>query len=473
MRAQTQSKHRHSIMHLVCVVACFCLFVFIIQSSIFTGSGKLYVSNKLEVEILSQFQGEVQQCVAKRGLGLTAHIIDHCKLILKYPEGTNSTWYNEQFKKKEPLEYNYDVCEAILLWEQYRNVTTVLTREYLDVRPDGWFDYAAKRIAQLGTKKCYNQTLCDELVSPILPAKPPFHPRQFERCAVVGNSGDLLLTEFGEEIDSHDAVMRDNEAPVNEKYAKYVGMKRTFRLGVRGTARNMIKILEGAPEEVFIIKSMTHRDFNEMIKSIANPVYLFQGIVLRRGAKGTGMKSIELALSICDIVDIYGFTVDPGYKEWTRYFSEPRKGHNPLQGRAYYQLLECLGVIRIHSPMRAQRKEDWSNIPSRESIKRAHAAAVPLKPGESGRGGDVGQFRNCKFWGEKGTDYNGPISGSSDMGETRKNSNYSKWELMPFERLRKEAQEYYKQMEGVSLYKMDGNKLDDLVCIRHALKSAE
>ncbi|KAJ8436081.1 hypothetical protein Cgig2_000983 [Carnegiea gigantea] len=125
-------------------------------------------------------------------------------------------------------------------------------------------------------------------------------------------------------------------------------------------------------------------------------------------------------------------------------------------------------VIRIHSPMRAQRKEDWSNIPSRESIKRAHAAAVRLKQGESGRGGDVGQFRNCKFWGEKGADYNGPISGSLDMGETRKNSNYSKWELMPFERLRKEAQEYYKQMEGVSLYKMDGNKLDDLVCIRHA-----
>lgn len=38
--------------------------------------------------------------------------------------------------------------------------------------------------------------------------------------------------------------------------------------------------------------------------------------MLRRGAKGTGMKSIELALSMCDIVDIYGFTVDPGYTEW-------------------------------------------------------------------------------------------------------------------------------------------------------------
>jgi hypothetical protein len=26
--------------------------------------------------------------------------------------------YNQQFKKFEPLEYTYDVCEAILLWEQ-------------------------------------------------------------------------------------------------------------------------------------------------------------------------------------------------------------------------------------------------------------------------------------------------------------------------------------------------------------------
>lgn len=67
-----------------------------------------------------------------------------------------------------------------------------------------------------GADKCYNRTLCEEHLNVILPAKPPFHPRQFHKCAVVGNSGDLLKTEFGEEIDSHDAVFRDNEAPVNE-----------------------------------------------------------------------------------------------------------------------------------------------------------------------------------------------------------------------------------------------------------------
>ncbi|MED6105935.1 purple acid phosphatase [Stylosanthes scabra] len=100
------------------------------------------------------------------------------------------------------------------------------------------------------------------------------------------------------------------------------------------------------------------------------------------------MKSIELALSMCDIVDIYGFTVDPGYTEWRRYFSAPRKGHNPLQGRAYYQLLECLGLIRIHSPMRSTRKQDWSDVPSTEMISQAHAAAKQLKRSQSNQGGD-------------------------------------------------------------------------------------
>ena len=33
-------------------------------------------------------------------------------------------------------------------------------------------------------------------------------------------------------------------------------------------------------------------------------------------AKGTGLKALEFALSVCDTVDMYGFTVDPGYKEW-------------------------------------------------------------------------------------------------------------------------------------------------------------
>ncbi|XP_073049718.1 sialyltransferase-like protein 1 isoform X1 [Primulina eburnea] len=470
MKALRKSTSRRPrVLHLFCAsAALFSLLAFGTYSFFFSAGN--HPLNSVAIKTLFDFQSTVQQCVANRGHGLTAHIIDHCNLVLKFPEGTNSTWYNEQFKIFEPLEYKYDVCEAILLWEQYRNMTTVLTREYLDARPDGWLDYAPKRIAQLGADKCYNKTLCEEHLNVLLPATPPFHPRQFKTCAVVGNSGDLLKTEFGQEIDSHDAVIRDNEAPVNEKYAKFVGLKRDFRLVVRGAARNMITILKGSEDEVLIIKSLTHRDFNTMIKTLPNPVYLFQGIVLRRGAKGTGMKSIELALSMCDIVDIYGFTVDPGYTEWTRYFSTPRKGHNPLQGRAYYQLLECLGIIRIHSPMRAERKKDWSDIPSRETIRRAHSAAVCLdrKNQDCQDGGSMGQFRNCKVWGDAGAYGRGPVSGSADMSDTRRNSNYSKWETMQLTELRKASQDQLIQMGNVSLYKMDGNKLDDLVCVKHS-----
>lgn len=36
---------------------------------------------------------------------------------------------------------------------------TVLIREYLDVGPDGWLDYATKRIGQLDADKCDSEDL--------------------------------------------------------------------------------------------------------------------------------------------------------------------------------------------------------------------------------------------------------------------------------------------------------------------------
>lgn len=113
--------------------------------------------------------------------------------------------------------------------------------------------------------------------------------------------------------------------------------------------------------------------------------------------------------------------------------------------------------------------QDWSDIPSRETISRAHSAAVRLKKGEDEQNNEEsGQFRNCKVWGNAGPYGSGPVSGSPDMGDLRKNSNYNKWEVMPFQKLSKSARDHYTQMEGVAMYKMDGNKLDDLVCVRHS-----
>lgn len=53
-----------------------------------------------------------------------------------------------------------------------------------------------------------------EKLSLVLPDRPPYIPRQFGRCAVIGNSGDLLKTKFGKEIDGYDVIIRENGAPI-------------------------------------------------------------------------------------------------------------------------------------------------------------------------------------------------------------------------------------------------------------------
>jgi hypothetical protein len=59
------------------------------------------------------------------------------------------SYYGNMLVHSSRLTRLFLLLVLILIWSQYRNMTTVLTREYLDVRPDGWLDYAAKRIAQL------------------------------------------------------------------------------------------------------------------------------------------------------------------------------------------------------------------------------------------------------------------------------------------------------------------------------------
>ena len=64
------------------------------------------------------------------------------------------------------------------------------------------------------SNSCANRTLCMEKLSLVLPETPPYVPKQYGRCAVVGNSGDLLKTKFGKEIDGFDVVIRENGAPI-------------------------------------------------------------------------------------------------------------------------------------------------------------------------------------------------------------------------------------------------------------------
>ncbi|XP_010292178.1 PREDICTED: CMP-N-acetylneuraminate-poly-alpha-2,8-sialyltransferase [Phaethon lepturus] len=61
----------------------------------------------------------------------------------------------------------------------------------------------------------------------LLPEVSPMKNRRFKTCAVVGNSGILLGSGCGKEIDSHDFIIRCNLAPVVE-FAADVGIKSDF-----------------------------------------------------------------------------------------------------------------------------------------------------------------------------------------------------------------------------------------------------
>ncbi|TVU33644.1 hypothetical protein EJB05_25474 [Eragrostis curvula] len=340
--------------------------------------------SEADLAALAALQGRFSKCVDANGLGLKAvRGKDYCQVVIQYPSDTDSKWIDPNTGKPEGLSFEFNLCEAVASWEQVRNSTTILTKEYIDALPNGWEE-----------NKCKNKTLCMEKLSLVLPEASPYVPRQFGRCAVVGNSGDLLKTKFGDEIDSYDVVIRENGAPI-QKYTEYVGTKSTFRLLNRGSAKALDKVVEldETKKEVLIVKTTIHDIMNQMIREvpITNPVYLMLGTSFGSSAKGTGLKALEFALSVCDSVDMYGFTVDPGYKEWTRYFSESRKGHTPLHGRAYYQMMECLGLVKIHSPMRGDPGRVVKWLPSKDTIEAARVASEKLlkRPG-AGSDGPLG-----------------------------------------------------------------------------------
>ncbi|XP_040825449.1 alpha-2,8-sialyltransferase 8B isoform X1 [Ochotona curzoniae] len=58
----------------------------------------------------------------------------------------------------------------------------------------------------------------------LLPRTSPLKSQRFRTCAIVGNSGVLLNSGCGPEIDTHSFVIRCNLAPVQE-YARDVGLK--------------------------------------------------------------------------------------------------------------------------------------------------------------------------------------------------------------------------------------------------------
>ncbi|XP_020522629.1 sialyltransferase-like protein 2 isoform X2 [Amborella trichopoda] len=366
--------------------------------------GQKYVLSDEDVKSLESLQTSFKKCVRANGLGLQAFSKDHCQITLGFPSDTVPKWEDPKTGELEGLSFDFNLCEALATWEQVRNSTTILTKEFIDALPNGWQEYAWRRINKgIQLNQCQNKTLCMEKLALVLPNTPPFVPRRFGRCAVIGNSGDLLKTRFGKEIDGYDAVVRENGAPI-QNYTEYVGTKSTFRLLNRGSAKALDKVaeLDVTGKEVLIIKTTIHDIMSKMIreKHFPSGCYLFR----------------------------------------TRYFSESRQGHTPLHGRAYYQMMECLGLIKIHSPMRAEFNRNLEGLPSKSTL---YAARIAFE----------------KVLGRAGASMEDPLAACSIVKRC------SEDESMRLSILRKAALDHHQYVKGATMYTLEHRVGNGMVCI--------
>jgi len=152
-------------------------------------------------------------------------------------------------------------------------------------------------------------------------------------CALVGNSGSVLGSSWGAEIDGHDAVMRINYAPI-DKWETDVGSKTTYDFSNRENARRLVQsraALRHSKILFFEVSSPTNRKrifeplmskYKEADIHFIHPSFVSRARVLWGDVKReletkratsfhdkpmSGWFSVLFMMQTCQSLDVYGF----------------------------------------------------------------------------------------------------------------------------------------------------------------------
>ncbi|XP_078540219.1 alpha-2,8-sialyltransferase 8B [Lissotriton helveticus] len=174
----------------------------------------------------------------------------------------------------------------------------------------------------------------------LLPKISPLKNKHFKTCAIVGNSGILLKSGCGSEIDAHDFIIRCNLAPV-EEYASDVGLKtdlvtmnpsvvqRAFEDLINETWREkFLQRLQGLNGSILWIPAFMAKGGEErvewvndlIIKHHINVHTAYPSLRLLHAVRGywltnkvhikrptTGLLMYTLATRFCNAIHLYGF----------------------------------------------------------------------------------------------------------------------------------------------------------------------
>jgi hypothetical protein len=144
-------------------------------------------------------------------------------------------------------------------------------------------------------------------------------------CAVVGSSSNLIGSNYGSFIDSHQIVFRINDAPVEEQYARDIGNKVNvwFITSNKVNPNNLDFKLSPRCDDKFFMIVAHHRELNKSFSKYYNRIVLWrypeiialsEGSADRIGELSSGLKAIYYAMSLCQEVNVFGFGADKSGK---------------------------------------------------------------------------------------------------------------------------------------------------------------
>ncbi|KAF7693271.1 ST3 beta-galactoside alpha-2,3-sialyltransferase 8 [Silurus meridionalis] len=209
------------------------------------------------------------------------------------------------------------------------------------------------------------------------PVKETHQLSQCRKCAVVGNSGNLLQSKYGDIINSHSFVFRMNKA-MTVGFEQYVGNKTTHHIMYPESAVDLapgvhlvllpfkLRDLEwvasalstGEIKTTYMrVKELVKADKNKVI--VVNPgffKYTHDRWTEHHGRyPSTGMLAIVFALHICDEVSVFGYGAD-SQGNWHHYWEENKYAgafrktgvHNADFEREIILKLDAAGKIKLY-----------------------------------------------------------------------------------------------------------------------------
>uniref|UniRef100_A0A672GLU1 ST8 alpha-N-acetyl-neuraminide alpha-2,8-sialyltransferase 6 n=1 Tax=Salarias fasciatus TaxID=181472 RepID=A0A672GLU1_SALFA len=198
---------------------------------------------------------------------------------------------------------------------------------------------------------------------------------KFDTCSVVGNGGILINSNCGKQIDSSQFVIRCNLAPLDRELEKDVGKKTSLvtanpSIFVLNRRRQFVESLRRFKDSMLLMPTFSYawnthlcqRAF-QAIKHLSSPIrpvsfnprYLrslwvyWRSLGLKEARLSTGFMMVNLALELCNSVDLYGFWPFSVHPQDCHHLTNHYYDNMPVRKRLHAMPAEFKRLLKLHS----------------------------------------------------------------------------------------------------------------------------